>query len=245
MQDEHAYLRHAPPMIPVADASRCLDEQTLAALISGELETIALDGVHEHLARCSVCVSVVGAAAHSVKHKSVEGNANARLLNGRYRVEQLLGHGGMGVVYRTWDELRREHVALKRLKDERPEAIYSIKQEFRALADVRHTNLVCLHDLFEDSGLWCFTMELVTGKTLFAIAGLTAAPNSVYGRRSARARRACSCGACSRNTEPQRALCVAENSRSNRPWQAQEAAGPRHALGLRASRLGAPARPLP
>src|SRR6188508_2062562 len=90
------------------------------------------------------------------------------LCRDRYRVERVIGRGGMGVVYEAWDGTREQHVALKTFIDGSASSIYRIKQEFRSLARVRHQNLVALHELFEDAGRWCFTMELVPGNTLTA-----------------------------------------------------------------------------
>jgi serine/threonine protein kinase len=44
-----------------------------------------------------------------------------------------------------------------------PAGIYRLKNEFRALADVSHTHLVRLHELFAADGLWYFSMDLVDG----------------------------------------------------------------------------------
>ena len=42
--------------------------------------------------------------------------------------------------------------------------MYLLKNEFRALADVTHANLVRLHELFAEGEDWFFTMELVDGE---------------------------------------------------------------------------------
>ena len=74
----------------------------------------------------------------------------------------------MGVVYEVFDRERRAPVALKTLKRLDPQAIYRFKNEFRALADLDHENLVRLHELHCEDGVWFFTMEIVRGETFLA-----------------------------------------------------------------------------
>ena len=81
----------------------------------------------------------------------------------RFTIHDRLGAGGMGVVYRAHDRERRADVALKILHAADGEAVLRLKQEFRALRDVSHPNLVSLGELIEDAGRWFFTMELIDG----------------------------------------------------------------------------------
>ncbi len=81
----------------------------------------------------------------------------------RFQVIRRIGAGGMGVVYLAMDLERRAHVALKTLKTISGDAVLHLKNEFRALQDVTHTNLVSLGELIEEGGHWFFTMELVDG----------------------------------------------------------------------------------
>ena len=88
------------------------------------------------------------------------------LLGGRFRVGRALGRGGMGAVYEAFDAQRGQRVALKTLTRLRPEHLFSLKNEFRALSDVSHPNLVSLHGLYCDADFWFLTMDYVPGVTL-------------------------------------------------------------------------------
>ncbi len=90
--------------------------------------------------------------------------AGARLADGRFEILRRIGEGGMGVVFEAFDAARRENVALKTMSRMEARDVYQFKNEFRALADVAHPNLVRLHELSTDGGLWFITMELVLGE---------------------------------------------------------------------------------
>ncbi len=81
----------------------------------------------------------------------------------RYEVLERLGGGGMGEVYRVRDRERGVVVALKLLRRADPTALYRFKQEFRALADLSHPNLVEFYEMVAWEEQWFFTMEYIEG----------------------------------------------------------------------------------
>lgn len=81
----------------------------------------------------------------------------------RFRIRGTLGSGGMGVVYRAYDSELGHDIALKSLTRLDPDQVYTLKNEFRSLTDIRHPNLVDLYELFASERGCFFTMELVTG----------------------------------------------------------------------------------
>src|SRR5689334_10524990 len=77
------------------------------------------------------------------------------LLGERYRIVRLLGQGGMGSVYQARDEARSGlQVAVKLLAVHQPQALYRLKNGFRALAETVHPNLIGLHGLGADPCGW-------------------------------------------------------------------------------------------
>jgi len=82
-----------------------------------------------------------------------------------YEIVGVLGSGGMGVVYRARDLRRGVTVAVKTMRQADAAAVARFKQEFRALLDVSHPNLVALHQLISDGRQWFIVMEYVEGVT--------------------------------------------------------------------------------
>src|SRR5688500_158573 len=86
----------------------------------------------------------------------------------RFQVMGRAGGGAMGTVYRAYDREHDSVVALKLLRRGDPAALLRFKNEFRALADVSHPNLVTLYELVCEGDVWFFTMELIDGVDFLA-----------------------------------------------------------------------------
>jgi serine/threonine protein kinase len=102
---------------------------------------------------------------------------------GRYDILDVLGTGGMGVVYRAFDREVGETVALKALRPELgaldPTLLDRFKQELRLARRITHRNVVRTYDLGEADGIYFITMEYVRGTTVAALirdAGRLAVP---------------------------------------------------------------------
>ena len=88
---------------------------------------------------------------------------------GPYRVQELLGAGGMGEVYRAYDSTLCRHVALKVLPQRTATdlgAVDRLRTEARTLASLNHPNIAAVFGLEEVAGRTLVVMELVEGPTL-------------------------------------------------------------------------------
>jgi len=96
------------------------------------------------------------------------------LIGGRYEIRQIIGVGGMGIVYSCLDRSLEREVALKVLRD-RPstqgEVVWAEERllgEAQLLAGLSHPNIVVVFDVGSDDGRVFIAMELVRGRTLEA-----------------------------------------------------------------------------
>lgn len=88
---------------------------------------------------------------------------------GTYRIEKLLGAGGMGQVYLAFDEKLRRNVALKILPAEygkNDERVRRFELEARAISKINHPNIVTIYDVGNAEGIYYIATEFVEGKTL-------------------------------------------------------------------------------
>ena len=87
---------------------------------------------------------------------------------GRYAVHEIIGVGGMGVVYRGSDDVLNRVVAIKTLKSVKigRELADPFIEEARAMARLSHENVVRVYDVGEIDGRPFFVMEYLTGQSL-------------------------------------------------------------------------------
>jgi serine/threonine-protein kinase len=92
------------------------------------------------------------------------------VLGGRYRLERLLGAGGMGEVFAGRDLLLDRDVAVKLPSTTTAVAAARFQREARAAAQINHPNVVAIYDWGEtDGGTPFIVMELVEGRSLRAV----------------------------------------------------------------------------
>ncbi|UXY25899.1 serine/threonine-protein kinase [Streptomyces sp. HUAS TT20] len=100
--------------------------------------------------------------------------ADTRLVQGRYRLLDPIGRGGMGEVWRARDESLGRHVAVKCLKPLGPHHDHSFtrvlrerfRREARVAAALSHRGVTVVHDFGEYDGILYLVMELLEGRNL-------------------------------------------------------------------------------
>jgi serine/threonine protein kinase len=98
----------------------------------------------------------------------VQSAGTGRLIAGRYRLNTVIGHGGMGVVWQARDERLSRHVAVKELArpgclpaQEQRAACRRAVREAQAAARLSHPNVVRVFDITEEDGCPWIVMELL------------------------------------------------------------------------------------
>jgi tetratricopeptide (TPR) repeat protein len=106
-----------------------------------------------------------------------EGEASRQLepgaeLGSRYRVESMLGKGGMGAVYKAHDAELDRTVALKVIHPDlvsHPESMQRFKQELLLASKISHKNILRIHDLVEAGGIRFISMAYIDGEDLHSL----------------------------------------------------------------------------
>ncbi|MFE3599658.1 serine/threonine-protein kinase [Streptomyces sp. NPDC059142] len=83
----------------------------------------------------------------------------------RYLLRELVGKGGMGVVWQAWDEKLRRRVAVKCARPGDNEAAKRLEKEAQLAARLHHANIVPVFDFVEEEACW-IVMEFVPSRSL-------------------------------------------------------------------------------
>jgi TonB family protein len=109
---------------------------------------------------------------------------------GRYQVQESIGYGAMGAVYKAFDPLIKRTLAIKTIRLDIPRQSPQYKSfierfyhEARISGTLSHPNIVTLFDIGEEAGLPYLAMEFVEGETIASIVerGLRFKPEKVIG----------------------------------------------------------------
>ena len=92
-----------------------------------------------------------------------------RSLGGRYRIDAMLGQGGMSAVYKATDPNLKRVVAIKLIHPHLsidPTFVQRFESEAAAVASLRHSNIVQVFDFNSDNGVYYMVLEFIPGETL-------------------------------------------------------------------------------
>ncbi len=154
--------------------TECPSPETLGRLAEADSSVTAFRAVEAHVEHCVGCQAVLERLTANPSVTVKLGMAAYPLAEGPpaipgFEVECELGRGGMGVVYQAWQPGLGRRVAIKvvsggkaALPDERRRWL----REAHALGQVRHPNVVRLHDAGESEGWLYLVLELVPGGSL-------------------------------------------------------------------------------
>jgi len=120
---------------------------------------------------CFACGADVsgGDAAPSTSSVDVLGERLQRLIEGKYRIERLLGKGGMAAVFLAHDLTLEREVAIKVLppdvaQDE--QVVRRFQQEAKTAAKLDHPNIIPIYRVESEGGLNYFVMKYISGTSL-------------------------------------------------------------------------------
>lgn len=94
-----------------------------------------------------------------------------KTIGGRYQIEELLGQGGMSAVYKATDPNLRRVVAVKIIHPHLSgdqEFVRRFEEEAAAVAQLRHPNIIQVHDFSHDGSTYFIVFEFIPGESLQA-----------------------------------------------------------------------------
>ena len=146
------------------DRERRINQEVLARVTGQDLN------IFKECPRCGSCFDMVVQTCEQDGAELTFSLPVERTIDGRYRLDRLLGKGGMGAVYAATDLRLHRQVAVKILTGCRfgdREALRRFEREAQASACLQHPNIISIHDygVLRTEGAY-LVMELVAGETL-------------------------------------------------------------------------------
>ncbi|RKH66372.1 serine/threonine-protein kinase [Corallococcus llansteffanensis] len=120
-------------------------------------------------AECTAITQHVGEAGWRARTSARRSLTPGDLLEGKWRLEELLGAGGMGQVYRALDVALERTVAIKLLHEalcEDPESVARFEREARAMARLEHPHITPIHAVGQERGRPFIVMKHLEGMSL-------------------------------------------------------------------------------
>jgi serine/threonine-protein kinase len=150
----------------------------MVALVAGELRLDQHPEIEAHLAECSDCQNIVAAAAAGLE-ASQDGAPDERvalpepgdLIAEKYRIESVLGRGGMGTVFAARHGELGQIVAIKVLHSAAPTAAQRFQREAKISAQLSSEHTARVFDLGTADGAPFLVMEYLAGEDLARVIG--------------------------------------------------------------------------
>ncbi len=172
----------------------CLSDADFERLTCGELDEVTGGQWREHIDGCPNChqayesyqndaqflsraklllsrqdVSLTTSGSTSASVSTTNASVHFPRIDG-YRISEVVGQGGMGIVYRAEQTKLKRVVALKVLPSvigsASPSAVSRFRREAHAAGRLHHTNIIPIYDYGESHGGYYYAMELITGQPL-------------------------------------------------------------------------------
>ena len=182
-----------PVQITYKRAVVCLSETAVLDLLGGKLAEGSTPGAEEHLAACADCRRLVSELSRTLDGPADSGPtpidptrlSPGIVVAGRFRLERLLGTGGMGEVWAAEHLVTRRKVALKLVRAAAEErGRLRVQREARAAGAVHHPGILPVIDVLElDDGTPALLMDLLSGRSLGARLAATGPLTSIEAAR--------------------------------------------------------------
>jgi GAF domain-containing protein len=146
------------------------DRQLLSGIATQMGVALDLSRLRKRAAESGLAVNVIGSEATTQAAGGAHGIAIGSVVDNKYRVEEIVGQGGMGAVFRAWDVRLERSVAIKVVRAEllsAPESRVRFRRESMMVARLQHPAIVTVFDYGSlRDGSAFLVMEYVPGEDL-------------------------------------------------------------------------------